>query len=127
MGVRCLIVDDNPGFLQTARRVLERGGITVVGVASTSAEAIDQAVQSLPDVVIVDVVLGAESGFDVARKLAALGGGRPARIILISTHSGEDFADLVAASPAIAFLPKWELSATAVGDLLAEAAGDEAG
>jgi CheY-like chemotaxis protein len=121
MAVRCLIVDDNPVFIQTARKVLESGGITVVGVASTSAEALEQALQVRPDVAIVDIVLGDESGFGAARQLAELGGARPARVILISTHAEEDFADLIAASPAIAFLPKWELSAAAITDLLARA------
>jgi DNA-binding NarL/FixJ family response regulator len=121
MGMRCLIVDNNPGFLQTARRVLESGGITVVGLATTSAEALEQAASAAPEVVIVDVMLDDESGFDVARKLAAAGGAPSARIIMISTHAEEDFAELIAASPAIAFLPKWELSAAAVGDLLVRA------
>src|SRR5882672_1053603 len=35
MGVRCLIVDDSPGFIQAARALLEQEGMTVVGVAST--------------------------------------------------------------------------------------------
>jgi DNA-binding NarL/FixJ family response regulator len=127
MGVRCLIVDDNPGFVQTARKVLESGGITVVGHASTSAEALERAIQTRPDVAIVDIVLGGESGFCTARQLAALGhgsGAGPAHVILISTHAEEDFADLIAASPAIAFLPKWELSAAAVTELLARTGPD---
>jgi DNA-binding NarL/FixJ family response regulator len=122
MAVRCLIVDDNPGFLQTARRVLQDGGITVVGTAATAAEAVAKAAEAAPDVVIVDVILGAESGFSVARELAALRGARSLRIIMISTHPGDDFADLISASPAIAFLPKWELSAAAVRKLVSQAA-----
>jgi hypothetical protein len=34
--------------------------------------------------------------------------------VLISTHSGEDFADLIAGSAAAGFLPKAELSASAI-------------
>src|SRR6202030_3620203 len=33
--LRCLLVDDNGGFLEAARRLLERDGIDVVGVATT--------------------------------------------------------------------------------------------
>ena len=127
MSVRCLIVDDTPGFLQAARKVLESGGIVVVGVASTSAEAMERALQAEPDVALVDVVLGAESGFDLARQLAAQRGSRRTQVIMISTHAEEDFADLIAASPAIAFLPKWELSAAAVNGLLRNAAQRDAG
>src|SRR3954447_9521792 len=38
--IRCLIVDDNQRFLRTATDMLESEGIAVVGLASTSAEAI---------------------------------------------------------------------------------------
>jgi CheY-like chemotaxis protein len=113
-------VDDNEGFLQTARRILESGGITVVGAATSSAEALVRANETNPDVVLVDIALGSESGFDLARKLTtAPEKSRPA-VILISTHSEDDFADLIAASPALGFLPKWRLSAKAIEDLLGD-------
>jgi CheY-like chemotaxis protein len=127
MAVHCLIVDDNPDFLQIAQETLESGGIVVVGVASTSAEAINRALEAEPDVALVDVVLGAESGFDLARRLVAQLGPRRTQVIMISTRAEEDFADMIAASPAIAFLPKWELSAAAVEGLLRRAAQPDAG
>jgi hypothetical protein len=40
------------------------------------------------------------------------------RIILISTHDPQDFADLIAQSPAVGFLAKSELSGNAIRDLL---------
>jgi two-component system nitrate/nitrite response regulator NarL len=118
MSVRCLLVDDSHDFLQTARKVLESGGITVVGHASSSAEALLQASETSPDVVLVDISLGSESGFDLARRLTTAPETRRSAVILISTHSEEDFTDLIAASAAIGFLPKWKLSAGAVEDLL---------
>jgi CheY-like chemotaxis protein/anti-sigma regulatory factor (Ser/Thr protein kinase) len=121
LDVRCVIVDDNPGFVQTARKTLENGGIVVVGAASTSTEALHQVLAAEPDVVLVDAMLGTESGFDLTRQLAAQQGSRRTPVIMISTHAKEDFADLISASPAIAFLPKWELSAAAVSDLLLKA------
>ena len=39
MPIRCLVVDDSRSFLDAARAVLEREGLTIVGVASTGAEA----------------------------------------------------------------------------------------
>ena len=118
MGLRCLIVDDNPGFLETARKILEDGGITVIGAVSTSTEAVSQATVAEPDVALVDVILGAESGFDLARRLATQPAAGRTQVIIISTHAAEDFADLIEVSPAIGFLPKWELSAAAVLALL---------
>jgi CheY-like chemotaxis protein len=43
MAVRCLIVEDNQSFLDAARKLLEQQGLTVVGVASTSEEALRRA------------------------------------------------------------------------------------
>jgi PleD family two-component response regulator len=58
MPLRCLLVDDNGTFLEAARRLLEREGVTVVGVASSIAEALREARALLPDVILVDIGLG---------------------------------------------------------------------
>src|SRR2546422_9464566 len=118
MSVRCLVVDDSEDFLHAARRILEGGGITVVGATTSSAEALVRANETNPDVVLVDIVLGSESGFDLARRLTTGPERRRSAVILISTHGEEDFRDLIASSPAIGFLPKWKLSARAIEDLL---------
>jgi CheY-like chemotaxis protein len=125
--LRCLIVDDSRRFLDAARDLLEREGIAVPGVASTSAEAVQRVRQLRPDVVLVDIDLGRESGFEVARQLH--GGAHPAppRIILISTRAEQDYADLIAASPAVGFLAKAALSAHAIRDLLDGDGIDDAG
>jgi two-component system, NarL family, nitrate/nitrite response regulator NarL len=116
--LRCLLVDDSPGFLQAACRLLERQGVAVVGVASTTAEALQEAARLRPDVTLVDIQLGPESGFDVARLFARGAPPDPSPVILISTHAEQDYADLIAASPAVGFLPKPSLSAEAIHDLL---------
>ena len=66
--------------------------------------------------ILVDIFLGEESGFELARHLAEDGRGQgdAATVILISTHAEADLADLIAASPAAGFLPKAELSAKAI-------------
>jgi DNA-binding NarL/FixJ family response regulator len=117
MAVRCLIVDDNRAFLEAARTLLEREGLTIAGVASTSADALRQAETLRPDVVLVDVSLGDESGFELARRLVA-DHVRAAPVILISTRSKDDLADAIAQSPAAGFLAKSELSADAIRGLL---------
>jgi len=123
MTLRCLIVDDSPRFLDAARGLLERQGITVIGVASTSAEAIRFAEELRPDVTLLDIDLGGQSGFEVARRLQRAATLAPARVILTSTHAEQDYADLIAASPAIGFLPKSALSGSAIRDLLDRVSG----
>jgi CheY-like chemotaxis protein len=117
MAHRLLIVDDNEAFLDAARVLLEREGLQVVAVATTSAEALRRDEVDRPDVALVDIMLAGESGFELARRLATGGDGRPA-VILVSTHAEEDFSDLIAASPAAGFLPKSELSAAAIERIL---------
>jgi DNA-binding NarL/FixJ family response regulator len=121
--LRCLIVDDSPRFLDAARGLLERQGITVVGVASTGAEAIRSAEELRPDVTLLDIDLGGQSGFEVARRLQRAATLAPPRVILTSTHAEQDYADLIAASPAIGFLPKSALSGSAIRDLLDRVSG----
>jgi CheY-like chemotaxis protein len=110
----CLIVDDSSGFLAVARRLLERQGVTVAGVASSGAEAVRRFAELRPDVVLVDLYLGSESGLNLAERLAAMPGSDSTAIILISTHAEEEYRDLVEASAAVGFIPKDRLSADAI-------------
>ncbi|OZE26310.1 response regulator [Rhodococcus sp. 05-2255-1e] len=114
---RALIVDDSAAFCAAATRLLESAGVTVVGTASTTAAALRSAKENCPDLILVDIDLGAESGFDVVEALLAAS--HPARpdVILVSTHDEDDFADMVESSSAIGFLPKFGLSADAIMDL----------
>lgn len=113
--VTCLIVDDSTRFLELASSLLERHGIEVVGTASSAAEGLSRAAELQPDVVLVDIDLGGDSGFKLTRDLAGV---ERSSVILISSHAEVDFADLIDASPAVGFIPKAELSARAVHDLV---------
>jgi CheY-like chemotaxis protein len=119
VGIRCLIVDDNAEFLKTATDLLERQGMTVVGVASTIAEALSKGRDLQPDVFLVDIDLGDESGLDLASQLTTTPAIKSSQVILISAYSEVDYADLIAASPAIGFLSKSALSGRAVQEVLA--------
>jgi DNA-binding NarL/FixJ family response regulator len=116
MPLRCLIVDDSDAFLATAGAVLERDGVAVVGVASSIAQALRQVRALQPDVVLADIGLGEESGFDLARLVRD--GDRGPAVILISARDEADYAELIAASPAAGFLAKADLSAGAIARLL---------
>jgi CheY-like chemotaxis protein len=118
--LRCLIVDDSARFLDAARGLLD-GQDIATAVASTGDEAVRRAGELHPDVALVDIDLGAEDGFEVVRRLAEPGSGRPARLILISTYEESDFAELIARSPAVGFISKSELSADAIDALLRKA------
>jgi CheY-like chemotaxis protein len=112
-------VDDSPYFLEAASSLLEGQGLTVVAVASTSAEALARVRELEPDVAIVDVGLDRESGFDLAWQVAASSNGATTTV-LTSTRSESDFAELVAVTPSLGFISKNELSADAIRDFLAD-------
>jgi DNA-binding NarL/FixJ family response regulator len=125
MSLRCLIIDDSPCFLAAAHRLLEKQGIAVVGVASTRTAALQGAAQLRPDVILLDIDLGGESGLELARQLHREAGRNASAMILISTHSEQDYAELIAASPAIGFLSKNAVSAAAIQDILARYAASQ--
>ena len=116
MAVTCLIVDDNAAFLEAARDLLERQGVEVVGVAATSAEALRRSMELHPDVILVDVELGQESGLELCRMLDHVSG--DAAVVLISTYAEGDLDELVDTSPARGFLSKSDLSRGAILELL---------
>jgi CheY-like chemotaxis protein len=112
--IRVVIVDDNPEFLDSASRLLEYQGVRVVGVASTNADALRSVQELRPDVTLVDVNLGEESGFDLAEALQEIDGAATAPVILISTLAEPDLTGMIETSPAIGFLAKSALSASAI-------------
>lgn len=89
-----------------------------MAVATSSAEGLQCVKELRPDVTLVDIDLGEDSGFDLVEKLHRNGLGAEVPTILISTHAEEDFAELVSASPALAFIPKAALSGAAIRDAL---------
>jgi two-component system nitrate/nitrite response regulator NarL len=118
VALQCLIVDDNVDFLQAATDLLESDGLGVVAVATTGDEAMACAAELRPDVILVDVYLANESGFDLAQRLSDAAGAASSPIVLISTYAQRDLEELVTASPAVGFLSKGELSGTAIRSAL---------
>ena len=120
MRLRCLIVDDNPSFRVEMGGLLLEEGLDVVGGAGSVAEACGQIAELRPDVALIDIDLGGESGFELARQLREEQGQASApHLILISTHDDTEYADLIEASSAIGFVAKVELSAATIRRMLA--------
>jgi DNA-binding NarL/FixJ family response regulator len=125
--MRCLIVDDSAAFVQAARGLLECEGLSVVGVASTGAEALRLFEELRPDVTLVDINLGGESGFELVERLHRVGWSTSSPVVLISTHAAEDFADMIETSPAAGFVSKSALTGAAIRVLVGGSASVEKG
>jgi len=116
--MRCLIVDDSADFRDAASAMLERAGISVVGKASNSAEALRYYEDLHPDVALVDIDLGGEDGFALAELLDRVSAtSTTLAVILVSTYAESDLEEMINASPAVGFLQKFSLSPGAIREL----------
>jgi DNA-binding NarL/FixJ family response regulator len=111
-----LVIDDDPAFRDLVRRMLDDGGLVVVGEADTAAAAIATAHELRPDVALVDVGLPDGDGIALARELSSLPW-HP-RVVLTSSDPEAASAEDVRRSGAHAFVPKDELPDAPLGPLL---------
>jgi DNA-binding NarL/FixJ family response regulator len=113
---RCLIVDDSPAFLASARALLESQGMDVAACVSSSEEALAVARSSELDLALVDVELAGEDGLVLARALIEQ---HPAlRVVLMSAYELEDLHDLVAGCGARGFIAKTAFGRSTIEALL---------
>lgn len=115
-----LVVDDHLSFRRLARRLLQSSGFTVIGEAGDGASAQEAVRRLRPQVVLLDVLLPDISGLELAEVLSA----EPSRphVVLTSSRSAEDLALSLAHSSARGFIPKSELTAAALAELVGVAA-----
>jgi DNA-binding NarL/FixJ family response regulator len=109
-------VDDHPSFRATARLLLETDGYEVIGEAETGMSGLRAARELAPDLVLLDVQLPDIDGFDVASRLTS-GDGAP-DVILTSTRDVSELKMMIRRSGARGFVPKTELSGSALAALL---------
>ena len=117
MATTVLIVDDHPSFRSSARALLEAEGFRVVGEAEDGAGGLAGARELAPDLVLLDMQLPDLDGFDVAARITA--NGSAPTVILVSSRDRDDLGGQLARSGARGFIPKAELSAAAIRELLA--------
>ena len=112
-------MDDHAGFRTEVRSLLVAAGYEVVGVAEDGMSALLAVGELQPEVVILDVQLPDIDGFEVARALYEQPA--PPAVILVSSRDESDYGGRIDRSPARGFIPKTELSAQALTNLLEEA------
>jgi CheY-like chemotaxis protein len=112
-----LIVDDSPGFRATAVEVLATCGFDSFDVAADGPAALAAVARRCPDGILLDVNLPGPDGFAVANSLAAAC--PVAKIVLTSTDADCAPPQVMATSPAVAFVPKTELVVTDLRRLFA--------
>lgn len=88
MKTKVLVVDDEPNIRALLSATLRLVDFDV-RVAATGAEALSEAEQFQPDLVVLDVMLPDLDGFEVARRLRETGQNTPV-LFLTARHSVED-------------------------------------
>lgn len=103
--VRVLIVDDQAPFRSAVRMVVEMtGGFEVAGEAESGEEGVELATELRPDLVLMDVYLSGIDGMEATRRISSAD--QPPRVVVMSTHESEEFAEAALDAGAIAFIPK---------------------
>ena len=90
--MRILLVDDHPTVRFGLKHLLESAaGNEVVGEAGNATDAVRLAGELRPDVVLLDLRLGEDSGIEVCREMKALV--QAPRVLVFTAHTGvEDVA-----------------------------------
>ncbi|HWD20773.1 MAG TPA: response regulator transcription factor [Verrucomicrobiae bacterium] len=108
---RILIVDDHPLFREGLSQMIERNAEwKVCGEASDAAEAHRLVRELQPDLVIIDISLGASSGIDLIKSLKAQDDDLP--ILVISMHDETLFAERAMRAKAMGYVMKHEPAKT---------------
>jgi len=87
MGTRVLIVDDHPLTRAALSGLLEQNGFSVVAEAEDGSEAIGQARQLQPDLVLLDLSMPDVSGLDALPRIRAAA---PGCEVVVLTASGTE-------------------------------------
>ena len=119
--VTAVLVDDHRVVREGTRLMLEGAGVTVLGEATTLADALQMARALLPAVMMVDVQLERESGIEVVR--AVTGEGLPVRCLVFSAFDDYVFVTEALAAGASGYLLKTASATELVAGVRAVAAG----
>lgn len=85
---RILIVDDSPTETMAFKQMLERNGFQVL-CAENGADGIAQAKSSLPDLILMDVVMPGLNGFQATRQLTRAEETAHIPIVIVTTKDQE--------------------------------------
>jgi len=102
--IRVVIADDHGLICEGLRMVLERGGMEVVGVASTGRRAVELTATAKPDVLILDIRMPDMDGLEALSEVKNQG--LPASVIMLTSFDTPEFLAQAVARGAAGFLSK---------------------
>jgi DNA-binding NarL/FixJ family response regulator len=115
MKIRVLLVDDHPILREALRLMLEQAGdIEVVAEAGDGQAALELAVRSNPDVIVMDAAMPLLSGAEATRRI--LRKNPQARVLALTAYTDKRFVTEMMNAGALGYVTK-----TAASDKLLEA------
>ena len=123
---RCLIADDQAMVREGFAAVLAaQPGLVVVGQAADGADAVSQARQLEPDVILMDVRMPLLDGLQAVRQiLGAASATHPPRVLMLTTFDLDEYVYEALRAGASGFLLKDATAAELVHAVRVVAAGD---
>ncbi len=116
MKSRVIIVDDHPIFRMGMAELLnQEEDFVVCGLAEDIASARKVIQESLPDLAIVDITLAGDNGLDLVKELTIQK--NPIRILVLSMHDEQVWAERAIRAGARGFIMKKEASENVISAL----------
>lgn len=105
--IRVMIVEDHPLFGQGLRRVLEgEDDLRVVAEVEDGAEAVEQALELQPDVILMDINLPSKNGLQATREIKNSSPGSAIGIIILTAYHDDEQLFHALRAGAAAYYPK---------------------
>lgn len=102
--LRVLLADDHQMLREGLRRGLEAEGFEVVGEAGNGADAVRLALETHPDVVLMDVSMPETDGIDATRTLTRADARQ--RVVMLTMHVDREVIDRAIKAGAVGYLTK---------------------
>ena len=121
--VRVLVVDDQLPFRSAARAIMDRlSGFEVAGEATSGEDAVAMAAELTPDLVLMDINMGAMDGIEATRHIVARD--PSVMVVLLSTYDLSDVPPEARTSGAAAYVAKDDFGGRGIRALW-ESRGDD--
>ncbi len=120
--VSILIVDDHPIFRKGLHFLIEaQAGFTIIGEAENRADAMELVKEKRPEIVLLDLSLGHESGLDLLKDIRAAS--PSSAILVLSMHNEKYYAERVLMAGARGYIMKQEADKSVMEAITTVAAG----
>ncbi|MFY9463002.1 MAG: response regulator [Candidatus Sungiibacteriota bacterium] len=90
--IKVLLIEDDIFMSDLLTQALNRAGFAVIG-AKTGADGLKKFLELHPHIILLDLLLPDENGFETLRKIRRSGNGANAKVIILSNLSHEQNAE----------------------------------